>query len=190
MPHLISRMAKSHPEWLVTDQRGAFAMGSREISRERKYHGFYATIAGRGETLHWADMEISCNGLGLWPHCYSSAVGPVLHPDPSRNGVAPQFELTRAGPCWRWALSDGLLAFRVEARKPGGIALVWKWRPHGASAKLPMQLVVKPLLAMRPLHGVGGQTWTHAPIEGTPGLARITAASGQTLFWRTSGPMA
>src|SRR5690349_11908617 len=63
-------MSVNYSEWLVTDQRGAFAMGTCEGIRTRKYHGFHMGIVGRSQQAFLLDIDLDCNGVSLWPHCY------------------------------------------------------------------------------------------------------------------------
>jgi len=151
-------------EWLVTDQRGAFAMGTPEGVRIRKYHGFYHGIPGRTETAFLTDLGIQCNEMDLWPHCYTSPTGPIVTPpmDVHVAGQGPfrSYEGTELGPLWRWRLKDGRLSFQVRANRPGGISLIWGWT---SPQRKPARLVIRPFFAMRGLHAVGGKEWRWEP---------------------------
>ncbi len=119
-------------------------MGTARGVRTRKYHGFFQTAVGRGETSFLADFDLVCNGVSLWP------------------GQGAAFEMMTTGPRWRWKLKDGELSFRVEACEPGGIRLVWSW----ASVRLEKAHVeIRPFCAMRALHGLGGQPWTWKSLD-------------------------
>lgn len=148
-------------EWLVTDQRGAFAMGTPEGFRKRKYHGFFAGIAGRSQTAFLTDLDFNCNGVSLWPHSYKSPEGIVIHPDPETTGVSMEYKLRESGPQWKWSLKDGVLKFTIEPAYPGGISLHWRWL---SNAKSPAYLRVRGFWGMRDLHAVGGQFWEWKPV--------------------------
>jgi glycogen debranching enzyme len=159
-------------EWLVTDTRGLFAMGTVEGPRTRKYHGFLMGIAGRTETAFLADLDLRLNGQSLWPHFYASAEGPVVDPQPMAPGVKSfVYEAGRAGPLWHWDFQteegtegereperkSARLTFAVEAGEAGGIRLLWKWK--GPPKGWPALLEIRPFWAMRPLHAIGGAKW-------------------------------
>ena len=152
-------------EWLVTDQRGAFAMGTPEGIRSRKYHGFFQGIVGRSESAFLSDLELKCDGQFLWPHLYSGPEGQVISPDPAN--IPCRYSLDTY-PSWRWKLSKGEFCFRIAAGKPGGIALEWSWHSRTGTA---LDLVVRPLFAMRELHGLGGRVWNWKSIG--PGRAAV-----------------
>src|ERR1700728_4794285 len=101
-------------EWLVTDQPGGFAMGTREGFRTRKYHGFFLGVPSRTETSYLVDLDIECNGVSLWPHCYSSLDGPLIYPNPQARGIEMSYELLETGPQWQWSLAEGKLKFSVQ----------------------------------------------------------------------------
>jgi glycogen debranching enzyme len=152
-------------EWLVTDQRGAFAMGTPAGLRTRKYHGFFMGIAGRSQTAFLVDLEIQCNGESLWPHCYASPdEGCIIHPDPAAAGIPLKYELKENGPLWKWHLKDGDLRFSIEPGYPGGIWLNWSWLSMN---KTPATLRVRGIWGMRDLHSVGGKQWASNLVEGS-----------------------
>jgi glycogen debranching enzyme len=173
-------------EWLVTDGWGGFAMGTHQGTRRRKYHGFFQTIPGRGETAWLADLEIECGGEGLWAHWYASDAGPVRHPRPPEAAFQPD-----PWPQWTWTVNgapnggeSGQLTFRVEPARPGpGIRLAFVWRPR---RRQHTELRIRPLFAGRDLHAMGGQKWS-AHVEGN--LARIAAADGRHAYltWKGEG---
>ncbi|MGZ3688715.1 MAG: glycogen debranching enzyme N-terminal domain-containing protein, partial [Bdellovibrionota bacterium] len=147
-------MGEASREWLVTDQRGAFAMGTPQGIRTRKYHGFLLGIPGRAETCFLSELEIECNGQNLWPHRYAGPSGePVEHPAPS---AAVSFEQTEFGPLWSWKIKEGPLRFSVSGGEQGGIRLSWAW---SSSSRKAAHLRVRPFWALRPLHGIGGTAW-------------------------------
>lgn len=155
-------------------------MGTVAGVRTRKYHAFYAGIAGRGESVYLADFELELNGRSLWPHRYASSGEPVVHPDPLSAATAFAYEPFKGFPCWRWELSDGKLAFWIEPASTeshrGGIHFFWKWQPAARNAG-PAQLKVRPFWAMRELHGMGGKEWS----------ARSETAGGATVSSISAG---
>ena len=151
-----------YQEWLVTDQRGGFAMGSTTGARERKYHGYYLGIAGRDETCFLGDFELEPDGdpaALFWPRNFSYA------------RRRPQ------GPLWRCDHENGVLLFGVSALDGGGIQLEWSWSsPSGK----PIGLGIRPFFAMRRLHGMEGLEW-NLELEGDAG-ALVTASSGARAY--------
>jgi predicted glycogen debranching enzyme len=141
-------------EWLVTDGRGAFAMGTPEGFRTRKYHGFCMGIAGRSEAAFLADLGMSVGGRNLWPHRYRNGLDTA--------GPAFKYSLVGTGPEWEWTLDEpsGVLRFAVKAQRLKGLELQWSWKSTQARArKIPLALKIRPFFAMRPLHALGGATW-------------------------------
>lgn len=160
-------------EWLVTDGKGGFAMGTDSGIRCRKYHGFYQGIAGRAETAWLSDLSIECDGQELWPHQYSGPEGPVAHP---RIKVPPEFR-SEPWPEWTWQLGSGRLAFRIESARPQrGIRLVFSWAPAN---KARVELRVRPFFAMRDLHSIGGREWR---LEDSGNHGRVVAVDGRQAF--------
>ncbi len=153
-------------EWLVTDRHGGFAMGTPSGARERKYHGFYSSIPGRGEASWVTDFDMRVDDQPLWPHLYAAKSGdsPVLHPDPeaTSQGKPPRYTEFPA-PEWKWKLDAGTLSFSIRAKdERGGVRLCWSWKPSSKKGKRKRGgvLRLRPLWAMRSLHGTGGQKWT------------------------------
>ncbi len=150
-------MEGSSQEWLVTDQRGAFAMGTREGVRTRKYHGFFLGIPGRAETAGLLDIDLEFNSLRLWPHRYASPEGSLIYPNLEESGLSYEYEITPTGPRWSWTLPEGTLNFHISAHQPGGISLHWKWNSRKRRS---CHLKIRPFWAMRDLHSLGGQIWS------------------------------
>lgn len=138
-------------EWLVSDQHGFFAMGTREGIRSRKYHGFLSGIAGRLEKNLLAHLDLSCHGAPLWTHAYNSPQQPVFHP-----AQTPRLEHFQAQPwpSWSWDLTEGRLDAQLTALDHGGFELKLTWASH---TSIVAPVVVRPLWAMRPLHALGAQ---------------------------------
>jgi predicted glycogen debranching enzyme len=157
-----------HKEWLVTDGRGSFAMGTPEGIRTRKYHGFCLGIAGRAEAAFLADLGMSIGGQNLWPHRYRGGVDAA--------GPAFRYTSTVTGPEWEWILDEpsGVLRFAVKAQRQKGIELQWSWKSTRATArKIPIELKIRPFFAMRPLHSLGGATWSFEDHEDESGDTRL-----------------
>ena len=186
-------------EWLVTDQKGAFAMGTASGVRSRKYHGFYLGIPGRAETAFLADFELQINGQRIWPHRYgaghsntpANTLADVSVIDPTQvPGV--HFESTARGPSWQFPVSGGTLSFHVRSGRTGsrsgnqssGIRLIWKW-----AGLEPVRFSLRPMFAMRPLHENGGRPW-HLEKEGE--IFRIITADqvvAKEIFCAWSAPV-
>lgn len=209
-----AELSTASSEWLVTDQRGAFAMGTPQGFRTRKYHSFYSGVAGRSELNFLTDIELHWGEQALWPHIYSgngtggAAPVPIIHP-----AVSADF-MQQPHPTWTWRLPEGILTLRVQARSPGGIALVFEFemKPGGKPkpkskvkaksrskakvssasalrAQLPL-LRLRPFFALRDLHATGGQLWTlHRTSAGSAGgVVKITAGSGNEVHLGMKGP--
>lgn len=145
-------------EWLVADQYGYFAMGTSTGTRTRKYHGFLAGIAGRAEKNLLAQLDLTCNDQPLWTHAYQSSTGFVEHPDGAKRIKAFR---SRPWPAWIWELDTGALEGELSALAEGGFRLALTWR-----GKERAKLLVRPLWAMRPLHGLGASA-TSAVVRAT-----------------------
>lgn len=147
-------------EWLVSDQNGLFAMGTREGTRTRKYHGFLASIAGRLEKNFLAHLDLSIHGTQLWTHAYNSPEQTVFHPDGAKH---LQHFQSQPWPTWTWQVPEGILEAQLTALTRGGFEFRLRWSSSTSSVAAP--LVVRPLWAMRSLHAVGAQA-VHARMEG------------------------
>jgi hypothetical protein len=179
-----------HEEWLVTDHQGGFAMGTTSGIRTRKYHSFYAGIAGRAETVFLADIELRFNGNSLWPHLYASPGAPVVYPDPLLVATSFAYEPDRGLPRWRWTLPGGRLAFGIEPGASCGIRLSWKWqRGSRGTAPAPAFLEVRPFWSMRTLHGIGGMRWKLRMEDSARGrVANIGSEEGTHAWCGLEGP--
>ena len=127
-------------EWLVTDQRGGFAMGTLQGVRTRKYHGFFLGVSGRAEAAFLTTFEVELDGKRLWP---------------MGQGEEFDIEITENGPRWAWTRPDGVISFQVLKNEPAGIRLSWNW-----SGSKDLNFKLRPLFAMRPLHEIEGNYWT------------------------------
>ena len=145
-------------EWLVTDGRGGFAMGTPSGLRTRKYHGLYMTIPGRGQTMVLSDIDLLVDGVSLWPHSYRGSDGSeVISPDPSANKAI----FTKSPhPTWEWRLQAGTLKMSIVPQLPSGMGLFFSWKPdtrmevRGDSRW--HDIVLRPFFALRDLHAPGG----------------------------------
>jgi len=182
--HAFTRMGAFESEWIVADQRGAFAMGTLEGVRTRKYHGFFMGVAGRTETAYLADLEIVCNGIALWPHFYAGPEGAVYFPDPSEQGVKGQAKILEDGsPHWKWRLPGGVLSFSVRALAPGGIRLEFQWQAPKSRTPKNATLRIRGFFAMRNLHALGGETWEwHFSSSGEKERALVVCPNGTEVY--------
>lgn len=152
-------------EWLVTDPKGAFSMGTLDGVRTRKYHGFFMGVASRTETSFLADLDFECNGNLLWPHQYAGPEGLVNYPELSKadeRKIQFHAKISEVGPEWQWTFRGGKLTFTVEPGNLGGIILSWKWESKVSQGSL---LKIRSFWAMRDLHSLGGSFWSWNPTE-------------------------
>lgn len=183
-------MPAQDTEWLVTDQRGSFAMGTREGFRTRKYHGLLMGIAGREESASLVDFEMECQDHLLWPHCYGSEGGPLVFPQlGGPQGVEMRYHSTEWGPQWQWILPEGKLKFEVRATAGGstgvgGISLSWTWQ---SKTRKPAQFKLRGFWAMRNLHAVGGVESTWEAEEEAKNLFKVSAADQKTAYCLLEG---
>ncbi len=179
-------MGAFNQEWLVTDQRGAYAMGTSDGIRTRKYHGFFMGDAGRSQKAFLVDLDFVCDGISLWPHCYSGPEGLVFFPDLEKLGISVHFELCEEGPQWHWILPHGKLKFSVRPSYPGGIQLSWSW---SSKEHKKAHLCVRGFWGMRDLHSLGGASWSWKPQETsvTESRARVEGAQGKGVYCLLKG---
>lgn len=131
---------------------------------------------------------MTCNGQALWPHEYQSADGPMIHP-PTSHRTQAGYRLSETGPSWSWEQSEGTLEFSVAAREAGGIALSWRWDARTGTSG-PARLSLRPICAMRGLHGLGGQSWiADAACEPGTLVWRESKRGLEPLFVRMHGPL-
>lgn len=100
--------AASTREWLVTDGRGGYAMGTVAGLRTRRYHGLLVaageTPASRRVGLVSLDPAVtlpSGRQVRLGAHEWSSGVV-----DPRGFELLERFDLTDGVPRWRWRIGD------------------------------------------------------------------------------------
>ena len=161
-------------EWLVTDLRGGFAMGTPTGVRTRKYHSFYSTISGRSQQSFLIDFELKIDGHSVWPHAYSARASSGASSDVV---IHPAGEFLREFRCdpypsWVWQVPTGnKVEFSITPVL--GRGLQFNFKKIGKTKGALVQL--RPFFAMRNLHGTGGSEWSLE--SGTEGF-RVTSAKG------------
>jgi predicted glycogen debranching enzyme len=138
-------------EWLVTDGRGGYAMGTVAGLRTRRYHALLVvsgpTLAARRAGLASLDpvLELpSGTRLRLATHEWSPGVV-----SPSGHLHLARFELTDGVPRWRWRVG-GVVLEREVAMLPGSstVGIV-----HRLLAGGPVRLRLEALCTWRDAHG-------------------------------------
>jgi glycogen debranching enzyme len=127
-------------EWLVTDGRGGFAMGTAAGMNTRRYHGWCVSLRPPVERyVLLSRLEETVGGVELATNQYPGAIHPRGHQRLVRFDRQPC-------PTWTWEL-EGVTFTRSLFLCDG--ALVVRYR-----ASKPCELVVRPLLAYRDYHSL------------------------------------
>jgi predicted glycogen debranching enzyme len=167
-------------EWLVTDGRGGFAMGTVSGLRTRRYHALLV-VAGdtpgtRRVGLAGLDPVLHLPGGGqveLGSHEW--AAGAVA---PRGYALLERFDLLDGLPRWRWRVGDVVLQ-RELAMLPGrpAVAVVDRLLAGG-----PVTLAVRAVCTWRDAHGERG--------AGGPAPAMAATADGVVVeeAYRLAGP--
>ncbi|HEX6871917.1 MAG TPA: glycogen debranching enzyme N-terminal domain-containing protein, partial [Micromonosporaceae bacterium] len=143
--------AGARREWLLTDGRGGYAMGTASGLRTRRYHGLLVVASGVPARRHVALVSLdpivvleSGAQVRLATHEWASAVVA-----PQGHELLASFEVADGLPTWRWRIGDVVLE-RTVAMRHGepGVAVV-----HTLVAGGPVRLVVEPLCTWRDGHG-------------------------------------
>lgn len=161
-------------EWLITDRRGGFAMGTSQGFRTRKYHSFYAGIPGRAECAFLADWDIRVNDVPLWPHLYSPG---VVHPKLTPGFTSEPF------PKWTWELEQFAFSLEITPRdRLGGFSY---WFRASSSERKNISLRLRPFFALRDLHTIGGLEWRLQSLRASgDSLFEIRSANGRAVYWK------
>lgn len=158
-------------EWLITNGRGGYAMGTALGANTRRYHGLFVAAMwppiGRVLVLHSANAQlvqgddtIELDGQQFGPE-------PVLHPDGWRHLTTMELEPPLAV---RWThVVDGLTIVRdVEIVRGASRVRV---RYHVSGARTEALLRIRPRMPLRDFHAID-----HAG-DAEPTLACFEAAS-------------
>jgi predicted glycogen debranching enzyme len=137
-------------EWLLTDGRGGYALGTHAGLNTRKYHGLLIVSrpAPTGRLLLVSRLEetLAADGssAGLDTGCYEPG---VLHPE----GYGRLVDFTRDPyPTWRFRALDREIRRTVRLGRPeGGLVVTWELLEGE-----PAWLEVRPLLTRRSHHAV------------------------------------
>jgi predicted glycogen debranching enzyme len=164
-------------EWLETDGRGGFAMGTANGIRTRRYHAVLlaATRPPEGRMVLVADVEVfvrtPAGRFALSSHRYQ---GDVVYPDGAQHisGFAHW-----PWPRWEWTLPDAtriayeiVVEYSLGADRPPRVALRWS-RLAGTVNSLHVQ----PLVAGRDYHA------TH---HENPAFRFEPELAGECVTWR------
>lgn len=138
-------------EWLLTDGRGGYAMGTVSGLRTRRYHGLLVLagdpVARRHLGLASLDPVLALPGgarVRLGSHEWRS--GAV---DPAGHAYLERFDLVDGLPRWRWRVGAVVLE-RELAMAPGRPCLAVR---HRLLAGGPVTLAVDALCTWRDAHG-------------------------------------
>ncbi|HYC78086.1 MAG TPA: glycogen debranching enzyme N-terminal domain-containing protein, partial [Planctomycetota bacterium] len=137
-------------EWLLTDGRGGYALGTHAALNTRKYHGLLVVSrpppTGRLLLLSRLEETVVADGAraSLDVACYEPG---VLHPEGFRHLV--DFSLEGA-PTWRYQALEREIRRRVTLSRRGeGVTVTWE-----LLAGRPATLEVRPLMTRRSHHAV------------------------------------
>lgn len=159
--------AGAEREWLLTDGRGGYAMGTVSGLRTRRYHGLLVVAgdppATRRVALAALDPVLHLPGGGvvrLGTHEWASgALAPAGH------RLLERFDMVDGLPRWRWRVGEVVLQ-RELAMAPGRplVAVVDRLLAGG-----PVGLTLDALCTWRDAHGerdAGGPAPAMTPVEG------------------------
>lgn len=139
-------------EWLETDGRGGYAMGTACGVRTRRYHALLvaATRPPAGRMVLVNDLEVLAETAGgrraLSSHRYA---GGALHPDGAARAASFSSD---PWPSWRYVLEDGTRIAQEIFMAPGSARVFVRWSRVGGDG--PAHLWVRPLLSGRDHHAL------------------------------------
>lgn len=142
--------AGSAREWLVTDGRGGFCMGTANGLRTRRYHALLVVPrpgpAARMVGLVSLDpvLKIGSNIVRLATHEWAD--GTIA---PSGHVFLERFELADGLPRWRWRIGETVLERELAMRRGHSCVAV----VHRLVAGGPAELTLEALCAWRDQHG-------------------------------------
>jgi glycogen debranching enzyme len=147
-------------EWLVTDGRGGFLMGTAAGMNTRRYHGWCVSLRPPVERyVLISRLEESVGDVELATNQYPGAIHPRGHLKLVRFDREPC-------PTWTWDL--GGLRVTKQLFLSGG-AFIARYR-----ASAPCELRVRPMLAFRDYHGLQkandalDRRWSERPMQVKP----------------------
>lgn len=186
-------------EWIETDGRGGYALGTVCGRRTRRYHGLLVAATqpptGRMMLIQGYDAWLDWEGESL-PLSQQLYAPYVVAPDNSR--LLDDFT-TRPWPTWTFRLPDGTL-LRQELFMPRGrstVVLRWGWQD--GSRHRPLRLMLRPYLSGRDHHAIHRenpgfefapeirpQRWTWRPYPGIPAIHATANARfhAESLWYR------
>jgi predicted glycogen debranching enzyme len=139
-------------EWLEADGQGGFAMGTASGIRTRRYHGLLCAArtppTARAMLVNAVEawVDLGSGPCALSSHRYLPA---VTHPDGAQRLLSFTHEPI---PTWVFELEDGGRLVHELFVPRGSAQVVLAWRLEGAQH--PARLTLRPLLAVRGLHGL------------------------------------
>ncbi|GAA1772931.1 amylo-alpha-1,6-glucosidase [Luedemannella helvata] len=167
-------------EWLVTDGRGGYAMGTVAGLRTRRYHGLLvvagATPARRMLGLAALDAIVTLPSgaqVRLGTHEWASG-----HVEPRGYTLLESFELRGGVPRWRWRIGD-LVLEREIAMEYGRASVAVT---HRLVAGPPVRVTVEALGTWRDSHGERHATGDELTLEPTGDGVLVAGA------YRVAGP--
>ncbi|MFV2010437.1 MULTISPECIES: amylo-alpha-1,6-glucosidase [unclassified Micromonospora] len=138
-------------EWLVTDGRGGYAMGTVSGLRTRRYHGLLviagATPATRRVGLVSLDPAVTLPSgaqVRLGVHEWSSGVV-----DPPGHTLLERFDLTDGVPRWRWRIGDVVIEREIAMTHGSPCVAV----THRLVSGGPVTLTLAAVTTWRDAHG-------------------------------------
>lgn len=158
-------------EWLISDGRGGYALGTHAGLSTRKYHGLLVVSrpppTGRVMALARVEDTLVADGMsvGLDTACYEPG---VLHPEGFRHQVGFQ---ARPYPTWTYEVLGRTIKKSIHLSRTGdGVRVTWELLAGEDAA-----VDVRPLITRRSHHAVARAS-EFAPI--------FNANAGGVLLWR------
>ena len=151
-PHACSSLDESATrEWLVTDGRGGYAMGTVAGLRTRRYHGLLVVAAANGASrrvgLAALDAVVVVGDRRIELATHEWAGGSVA---PEGHLLLARFDLIDGVPRWTWNAGEAIIE-RELAMVHGSSTTVVVHRLVSASG--PVRLELTPLCTWRDAHG-------------------------------------
>lgn len=171
-------MKTSNLEWLESDGKGGFSMGTASGIPTRRYHSLLTVPApygaGRYTLVNQVETFVTVNdkSFPLSSFFYAPA---VTHPQGHLRIASFEAAPSKSAlwPTWTYNVGDALtLSYEiVSARELSAVILVWKLNQKAKN----VSLVVRPLISCRDYHGLTREN-SHFNFQGT--------TTGETVCWK------